>query len=103
MASADAAPALETGLGALTLVLVGLVYVAPALLGAHRDVDVLPRLVRLNILTGWTGAGWVYCLYLAARGAPRAPHREQGVVRHERAWLLAAGGRTAPFLGPEQR
>lgn len=96
-------PELETGLGALTLAFVGLVYVTPALLGAHRDVDVLPRLVRLNVLTGWTGAGWFYCLYLAACGAPRAARPEQGVLRHERAWLLAAGGRTAPYPVPEQR
>lgn len=92
-----AAPAVEAVVGVATLALIGLLYLASALLGARRDVAVLPRLLQLNVLAGWTLVGWCYCLYLAACCPPRPATTGYGRVRDERAWAAAAR-RTAPFL-----
>ncbi len=64
-------PRAELVLGALTLIAVGLLYVAPLLVAATRDVTGLPRLVHLNVLLGWTVVVWIYCLVAALRRPPR--------------------------------
>jgi hypothetical protein len=60
----------QTLLGVAVLAAVGLLYVAPSLLAAHRKATDLPRLLQLNVYLGWTVVVWAYCLVVAARRSP---------------------------------
>lgn len=85
--------AAQTVLGILAIAVAGLLYVTPTLVGAHRDVVGLPRIVQLNVLLGWTVLLWGYCLIAAVR----LPRRS---IAPDRRW--AAGNAPALSLGPVQ-
>ena len=84
---------LDRLLGVLALVGAALLYLLPLLVGAHRDAPHLRRLVLVNVLLGWTVAGWLYCLVLAVRRprrqpVPRAPAwRDPSLQDRPPAWL----------------
>lgn len=71
----------QTGAGVAVLIAVALLYVLPSLIGAHRRVEDLPRIVLRNVLLGWTVVIWALCLTRALRRAPAtvrpAPSRPQ--------------------------
>ena len=81
-------------LGGAALVAAALLYLLPLLVGAHRDVPPLRRLVLVNVLLGWTVLGWLYCLALAVRrprprpATPRASAwRDPSLQDRPPAWL----------------
>ena len=69
---------LQAGLGALTLVALGLVYLLPTLIAAARDAEGLSRIVRRNVLLGWSVVVWCQCLIGALR-CPRAVEHRQAL------------------------
>jgi T4 superinfection immunity protein len=52
-------------LGWLLWLAIGCVYWAPTLIGGTRHVRHLAPLVVINLLTGWTGIGWLVALVMA--------------------------------------
>jgi hypothetical protein len=56
----------------LTLALAMVLYLLPTALALHRNCEHIGWIAVLNILTGWTGVGWVVALGWAA-GAHKHP------------------------------
>lgn len=56
------------------------VYTAPVLLAHARRLPASPRLIAVNLLLGWTIAGWAVALSMAARANTR-PARPPGPGR----------------------
>lgn len=100
-----AASTTQTVLGSAVLVAVGLLYVAPSLLAAHRKVTDLPRLLQLNVYLGWTVVVWAYCLIAAMRRPKRPPPAvvqppaPPGRVEHDRmpTWVSDLPGRDSTW------
>jgi hypothetical protein len=83
----------ELTLAALALP-ASLLYLTPALVACARRLPGTLRILLLNLLAGWTVAGWAACLVMALRPADaRSLHRRPGGG--------APGGRTGP--APEKR
>lgn len=53
---------------ALSLVL----YFLPSIIGSKRGISSSGALFFVNLLLGWTGLGWLFCMIWAATGATRA-------------------------------
>jgi hypothetical protein len=50
------------------MVLFGLIiYLLPIVIGALRHKTNLTPLLLVDILLGWTGIGWIFCVYWAFR------------------------------------
>ena len=58
-------PTLRTAVGVVALYGLLLIYLAPSLLAARRDMPGLPLLLRRNAYLGWTGVVWLACLVIA--------------------------------------
>jgi TM2 domain-containing membrane protein YozV len=51
------------------IIVVGLaLYLLPTMIGVHRDIAASTALFLVNLLVGWTVAGWFVCLIWAALG-----------------------------------
>lgn len=60
---------MENDLLVIVVVVVGvLLYFIPSFIAFTRDHDSLGWIIFLNIVLGWTGLGWLFCLVWAAFG-----------------------------------
>lgn len=91
----------------LTIVVVGLLtagsavlYLLPVIIGIARRVPDIGALAVINILLGWTLAGWVAALAMALRSAPTAGPAVQ-VIQNFAPPPTPAGG--AGWPGPLPR
>lgn len=67
----------------LSLVVTGLIYVAPWIIGICRNVQRSWLIFLVNVLTGWTILGWVVCLIWAVVGRTSV---DQAYVRYDTGW-----------------
>ena len=64
-------PTLRTAVGVVALYGLLLLYLAPSLLAARRDLPGLRLMLRRNAHLGWTGVVWLACLAVALQRRSR--------------------------------
>ena len=85
------------------LLAANLLYLLPVLLVAERNAPDLRRVVLVDVLLGWTVAGWLYCLWLALRQpalaarARQADWRDPSLQDLAPAWSNELPGRDRPW------
>jgi hypothetical protein len=58
---------------ALMILLVLGIYMTPTLIAVARDHRNLTAIFLLNVLTGWTGLGWLWALIWSVMAQPKEP------------------------------
>jgi len=61
-------------------VLLVALYVLPALIAWRRHHDNASAILAFNILTGWTGLGWLVALYLSLATPAHISHNSLDIV-----------------------
>jgi hypothetical protein len=56
----------------LIILLFGIVYFMPWLIGLNRGVNSLIALLLVNLFLGWTVIGWIVCMIWAVAGQTRS-------------------------------
>jgi len=88
-------------LGSITVALIGL-YLLPVLLAWARHVPDVGSVAVINILLGWTLAGWVVALALALRSSV-PPNPTIQLVQHLPSSLPSAADRAGRPAQPGRR
>lgn len=89
--------AIDTAMGFVGLVLMGLLYFLPTVVAVTRKNLNQGAVLVVNLFLGWTFLGWIVALAMAAGGSkPAAPYRPGDVVNGYRfdgaVWTPASQG-----------